>query len=715
MTGSRRLRVAVLFDTAGFLRSLPLTGAAARTFHLNLHLATGADVTLLLCDLNPLSQPTDAWPFPLTYLSPETMYRDTARLTALVARNRPDVLIMSNTNLLVHHGRALADAVGCALLYEMLDDEAALLRSVGASAGESHDAGRLQNTAIALADGVVTLTNADAATARRATPRPVYVVPCGAEPGPPPSFGSGCDTAVFLGNVHYEPNLRAVHYLRHTLAPALRRAGHRTTVDVVGRYPPEARTLAQPDLLRLHGPVPDLAGALAGAVVGLAPLDSGGGMKLKVLRYMAAGLPVVGTPGAFGGFDSPHDFALVSATDLGDFPDHVAHLLADPDLRQALGSRGRDIAASRFSWCAIAQVAARAYTDIARRTGETVPCVLPPDVAVLAARPPYWLHEWRSRERDTASVTPALASGPASGGPPHSDDMPEDLAAALACARAGAEAALATSFAHPPRIGYGHRSVVILGDNTVLKVYTHRGTERMEREQLGLKAAAGTAGFDVPRVLGHADPPGGLPWLAFTRLPGTVADALPPDPAVDAQIGRLAARLHTVGPSCVATLPTFRRYARPPDKARRPPARTLAAALAAISPAADCGSGFVHGDFSRRNVLVDSGDARGLIDFERCGVGCPHEDLATFQLHNVLLGSSDGDAMVTAYADELAELRQGRADVSAPHLAWHVARYAAWVLQWAFDVDPPLADQVSTLVPRLVADLPGPRAPDQAP
>lgn len=123
------LRVVVVFDSAGFLQTLPLSGAAARTLHLNAALhARGCPTQLLLCDLNPDSHPSTAWPLPVRYLDYSELY---GRPEFLIARLRglaPDVLVMSNTELTVRYGRAVAEAAGAALVYEMHDDEAGLPR-----------------------------------------------------------------------------------------------------------------------------------------------------------------------------------------------------------------------------------------------------------------------------------------------------------------------------------------------------------------------------------------------------------------------------------------------------------------------------------------------------------------------------------------------------------------------------------------------------------
>ncbi|MGB6164966.1 MAG: hypothetical protein WBF75_20845, partial [Pseudonocardiaceae bacterium] len=123
----RPVRVVVVFDTAGFLGSLPLSGAAARTVHLNGHLhALGCPTTVLLCDLNPRSRATSNWPLPVRYLPYEALYERTEPLFTQVQDLAPAVLVMSSTQLVVRYGRALAEASGARLVYEMHDDEGAV-------------------------------------------------------------------------------------------------------------------------------------------------------------------------------------------------------------------------------------------------------------------------------------------------------------------------------------------------------------------------------------------------------------------------------------------------------------------------------------------------------------------------------------------------------------------------------------------------------------
>ncbi|MGH3933469.1 MAG: phosphotransferase [Pseudonocardiaceae bacterium] len=549
----------------------------------------------------------------------------------------PDVLVMSNTQLVVRYGRALAEVSGARLVYEMHDDEAALLRSIGA---EHREAALLQASAVAAADGIVAFTDRDATCARALGARSAHVVPCGAEPGPPLHQHQRPGGVAFVGNLYYEPNLRAVRYLHHTLAPRL---APDTVIDVFGRYPPLARDLA--DRVRLRGPVADLRAVLATARVGIAPLDSGGGMKLKVLDYLAAGLPVVGTLEAFVGFDAPERFALVCATaTMIDLPPLVAELLADQRLRRRLGYVGRRLVERCYSWRAMAELAREAYGAIL--DSETHPGVARPvQVVELAGQPPYWLHEWRGRGHPEQEGMNTVAED--TGDQQRATSVVGALAEAIDCARLAAESALDTVFADRAIVGYGGRSMVFLALETVLKVYTHRPSERLQREITGLTLAARAQGLRVPAVLGYDDIPGSLAWMSATRLAGTQASGPAwQDPDTTELLGRAAARLHSLPPELLGDLPEFTRRIRdlPLSDADAYQAGTrLAESLTAVEGEhlTQCVRGFVHGDFSARNVLLADNQHPGVIDFEGCGVGCCYEDLATLVMQDGLLGDRD--------------------------------------------------------------------------
>ncbi|MGB6165083.1 MAG: phosphotransferase [Pseudonocardiaceae bacterium] len=531
-----------------------------------------------------------------------------------------------------------------------------MARSIGA---EHRQAALLQAAAIAAADGVVAFTDRDATRARALGARVVDVVPCGAEPGPRPCHHQRPAAVAFVGNLYYEPNLRAVRYLHHTLAP---RVEPDTVIDVFGRYPRAARSLV--DRVRLHGPVADLRAALATALVGLAPLDCGGGMKLKVLDYLAAGLPVVGTPEAFVGFAAPERFALVCATEtMTDLPGLVERLLADQRLRHRLGHTGRRLVEQHYSWRAMAQLARDAYGALL--DSEPHPGVdRAAQLMDLAGQTPYWLHEWRARGHPERKGGTTVAKDTSE--ERWSANVVGALAEAIDCARWAAESTLDTLFAEHAIVGYGGRSMVFLAPEAVLKVYTHRPRERLHREITGLTLSARAPGLRIPAVLGHDDITGSLAWLAATRLAGTQASA-PTWHGSDTTelLGRVAARLHALPANALGELPAFTRRVRElptSDTTAHQAGTALTEALTRIEKRhlPQCDPGFVHGDLSARNMLLTPDQPPGVIDFEGCGLGCRYEDLATLVMQDGLLGDRDTRALLAGYTAQRTEL--GHAD-----------------------------------------------------
>ena len=103
-------------------------------------------------------------------------------------------------------------------------------------------------------------------------------------------------------------------------------------VVCLGRVSDEAKTL----LLRA-------------ADVALNPMFSGSGTNLKMLEYLAAGVPVVTTPiGARGLELTTGKHAIVCPVE--EFPEQIGHVLRDESLRATLRTQGRRLVEDRYDW-----------------------------------------------------------------------------------------------------------------------------------------------------------------------------------------------------------------------------------------------------------------------------------------------------------------------------------------------------------------------------
>ncbi len=188
-------------------------------------------------------------------------------------------------------------------------------------------------------------------------------------PGTAPEF-------IFLGNFAYPANGYALGlFLREAMAGVLR-AMPDARLTVVGRGAGDGlRAAAAPfgDRVRFADFVPDLGRVFATATAMVAPLPYGSGLKLKVVDALAAGLPVVGTPCAFEGFDLVDGRDCVVAERMADFPDAMARV-ADPGLNAAMSQAAARAFATQFGEAAVTAL----YRDFFGPAG-------PADASIAAA------------------------------------------------------------------------------------------------------------------------------------------------------------------------------------------------------------------------------------------------------------------------------------------------------------------------------------------
>lgn len=158
------------------------------------------------------------------------------------------------------------------------------------------------------------------------------------------------DTVLFVGNFTHRPNRDAVAWLADEIMPAVRRRLPEAKLRVVGSSPTaEVLALAGPGV-EIFADAPSVEPHLAAATVVVAPVRTGGGMRMKVLEALAAGKAVVTTSRGTEGFDCFEEPPPLAVADDGDrFAAAIADLLADPGRRAELRQRARAFAERHYS------------------------------------------------------------------------------------------------------------------------------------------------------------------------------------------------------------------------------------------------------------------------------------------------------------------------------------------------------------------------------
>jgi glycosyltransferase involved in cell wall biosynthesis len=146
---------------------------------------------------------------------------------------------------------------------------------------------------------------------------------------------------LFVGGFPHAPNVDAILYFCKDVFPFVQASLPETKLWVVGNAPPAEIVALASDRVVVTGYVPYSAPYLQSALVSIAPLRYGSGMKGKIGEAMACGLPVVTTSiGAEGMGLRDHLDAMI-ADSAEEFAERIVRLHEDPELWEKLARNGR--------------------------------------------------------------------------------------------------------------------------------------------------------------------------------------------------------------------------------------------------------------------------------------------------------------------------------------------------------------------------------------
>jgi glycosyltransferase involved in cell wall biosynthesis len=200
-------------------------------------------------------------------------------------------------------------------------------------------------------DRVLALTERDADEVRRLTGgrASVDVLPFGVDvpADETPEGERRRDEILFMGALGAGFNRDALVYFVERIVPHLDDVDADITV-VGGKLPQEIAEFGRRPRVRVVGRVPDVRRHLARATCLVIPLRFGGGLRIRTLEAMAAGLPVVCTSVAMAGMAFEPEEHYLLADDPVDFARQVRRLIDDPVLAAAIARRARSRITSAY-------------------------------------------------------------------------------------------------------------------------------------------------------------------------------------------------------------------------------------------------------------------------------------------------------------------------------------------------------------------------------
>lgn len=159
---------------------------------------------------------------------------------------------------------------------------------------------------------------------------------------------------VFTGHMSNPNNIRAARFLIERVAPLLWKAVPDAVVQIVGADAPPALHQLAGSRVEVTGRVEDIRPYIWDAAAVALPMQSGTGIKNKLLEAWAAGAAVVATPLACGGTPARDGTDVLIRRSPDALADALGNVLGDDNLRMSLGRQGRATIERELTWQAVA-------------------------------------------------------------------------------------------------------------------------------------------------------------------------------------------------------------------------------------------------------------------------------------------------------------------------------------------------------------------------
>lgn len=171
---------------------------------------------------------------------------------------------------------------------------------------------------------------------------------------------------LFLGALQRPQNVESVRYFWESIWPTVQKEVPEAEFWVAGGGIPKAmeRDFSREDRVTMTGYVEQVEEMYKSASVFVAPVLAGGGVIVKILDAMAAGVPVVTTTYGNEGIGAEPGKELLVADNPSEFASYVVHLLRDEELRNSVGGAGRQYVETNFSEDSLAATIEGTYREI---------------------------------------------------------------------------------------------------------------------------------------------------------------------------------------------------------------------------------------------------------------------------------------------------------------------------------------------------------------
>jgi len=333
--------------------------------------------------------------FTTYFLEPKNYYYNFNLITNILKKENVNIIQFNDPSVLTYLGLNIKKRYPSFLIYEAHDVVSQLLKNLGK---ENKKILEKERKAVQAADGITCFTQKDKnqLIKLRANKKKIIINPCGVNVKEILYCGPNlkAKNLLFLGNHFYEPNKRALDYLLEKVMPILSRRDPKIFLNIAGNYPFERyKKYTKNKRINFLDFVPNLNSVFKKTTIALAPIKFGSGIRIKILNYMAAGIPTISTTLGSSGIENKK--SLMIENNFSKYPGLIISLLRDKEKLIEISKNARDVIEEKYSWEIISQEIIKRYNSIENKSFVGSRKNEPDKKFVL----PHWLEENLKKER----------------------------------------------------------------------------------------------------------------------------------------------------------------------------------------------------------------------------------------------------------------------------------------------------------------------------
>ena len=162
----------------------------------------------------------------------------------------------------------------------------------------------------------------------------------------------------------YWPNQNAVKFIAKKIYPEIYKKFNEIKFTLIGMVPENIKRTLERDNFIFTGSITgvNLNKILKESTIALCPVTEGSGMKVKILNYCAAGLPVITTTIGASGYERVK--SLIIENNLNKYPEIIINLLNHSYKMKILGKKNRIAIEKYYDLDKIADKTIQIYQEI---------------------------------------------------------------------------------------------------------------------------------------------------------------------------------------------------------------------------------------------------------------------------------------------------------------------------------------------------------------